>query len=77
VNLVNQLEVPMPELQLLKLLTSSLRARLARLRSRSGETGSMTLELLALSMILVTIAALVLLIVKSKAQQGASHITLP
>jgi hypothetical protein len=67
----------MPELQLLKLLTSSLRARLARLRSTSGETGSMTLELLALSMILVTIAALVLLIVKSKAQQGASHITLP
>ena len=67
----------MPELQLLKLLTSSLRARLARLRSTSGQAGSMTLELLALSVILVTIAALVLLIVKSKAQQGASRITLP
>jgi hypothetical protein len=65
----------MPELQLLQLLAGSLRARLARLRS--GEAGSMTLELLALSVILVTIATLVLVIVRSKAQQGASRITLP
>jgi hypothetical protein len=67
----------MPELQLLKLLASSLRARLARLRSGSGEAGSQTLELLALGIILVSIASLVLLVLKSKAQQGASRITLP
>jgi hypothetical protein len=67
----------MPELQLLQLLTSSLRARLAQARSAPREAGSQTLELLALSIILVTIAGVVLLIVKSKAQQGASRITLP
>jgi hypothetical protein len=67
----------MPELQLLKVVATALRARLARLRSRPGEAGSQTLELLALMVILVTTASVVLLIVKSKAQQGASRITLP
>jgi hypothetical protein len=65
----------MPELQLLKLLAGSFRARLARLRS--GEAGSMTLELLALTVILVTIAGLVFLVLRSKVQQGVTRITLP
>jgi hypothetical protein len=67
----------MPELQLLNLLTSAFQARLARLRSREGQAGSQTLELLALGVILVSIASVVLAIVKSKAQQGAGRITLP
>jgi len=65
----------MPELQLLKLLVGSLRARLAR--SGSRQAGSMTLELLAVTVILVTIAALVFVVLRSKAQQGATRITLP
>ena len=67
----------MPELQLLKLLASSVRARLARVRSAPREAGSQTLELVALMVILVTTASVVLLIVRSKVQQGASRITLP
>jgi hypothetical protein len=65
----------MPELQLLKLLASTIPARLAR--ARSGQAGSMTLELLALTVILVTIATLVFVVLRSKAQQGVTRITLP
>jgi hypothetical protein len=67
----------MPELQLIKLLASSLRARLARVRSGSGEAGSQTLELLALGLILLSLAGLVFAILRSKVQQGATRITLP
>jgi hypothetical protein len=65
----------MPELQLLKLLADSVPARLAR--ARSSQAGSMTLELLAVTVILVTIAALVFVVLRSKAQQGVTRITLP
>src|SRR6266545_3371039 len=47
------------------------------LRARSSQAGSMTLELLAVTVILVTIAALVFVVLRSKAQQGVTRITLP
>ncbi len=65
----------MPELQLLKLLADSVPARLAR--ARFSQAGSITLELLAVTVILVTIAALVFVVLRSKAQQGVTRITLP
>ncbi len=65
----------MPELQLLKLLAALVHARLAR--ARSSQAGSMTLELLALTVILVAIAALVFVVLRSKVQQGVTRITLP
>ena len=65
----------MPELELLKLLAGSVPARLAR--ARSSQAGSMTLELLAVTVILVTIAALVFVVLRSKVQQGVTRITLP
>lgn len=63
----------MPELQLLQLLVGSLHARLAQ----SKQAGSMTLELLAITVILVTIATVVLVVLRSKVEQGVTRITLP
>jgi hypothetical protein len=67
----------MPELQLLKLLAGSVPSRLQVVRARSRQAGSMTLELLALTVILVTIATLVFVVLRSKVQQGVTRITLP
>jgi hypothetical protein len=67
----------MPELQLLKLLAGSVPSRLQVVRARSSQAGSMTLELLALTVILVTIATLVFVVLRSKVQQGVTRITLP
>jgi hypothetical protein len=65
----------MPEFQLLQFLVGSLRARLARAEPR--EAGALTLELVAIAMILVAIAGVVFLILRSKVEQGVTRITLP
>ncbi len=65
----------MPELQLLQLLVGSLRARLAR--AQPSEAGALTLELVAIAMILVAIASVVFILLRSKVQQGVTRITLP
>lgn len=68
-------EVCMPELQLLKVLVGLLRARLAR--AQSSEAGALTLELVAIAVLLLGIAAVVFTVLRTKAQQGATRITLP
>jgi len=64
----------LPEFQLLRLLVGSLRARLAR---APREAGALTLELVAIAMMLVVIAGVVFLILRSKVEQGVTRITLP
>lgn len=65
----------MPELQLLQLLLVSVRARLARGLPR--QAGALTLELVAIAVLLLAIAAVVFAVLRAKAEQGASRITLP
>jgi hypothetical protein len=70
-----QPEVCMPELQLLQLLIGSLRARLAGAQPR--EAGALTLELVTIAVILVAIASVVFILLRSKVEQGVTRITLP
>jgi len=65
----------MPELTLLQLLFAALRARLAPAQPR--DAGALTLELVAITLILVAIAGVVFTILRAKAQQGATRISLP
>jgi hypothetical protein len=65
----------MAELRLLQLLVASLRVRLARGLPR--EAGALTLELVAIAVLLLTIAGVVFAVLRAKAEQGASRITLP
>jgi hypothetical protein len=65
----------MPELTLLQLLFAALRARLAPAQPR--DAGALTLELVAITLILVAIAGVVFTILRTKAQQGATRISLP
>jgi len=65
----------MPELILLQLLFAALRARLAPAQPR--DAGALTLELVAITLILVAIAGVVFTILRAKAQQGATRISLP
>lgn len=65
----------MPELKLLQLVLASVRSRLAQPRLR--EAGALSLELVAIAVILVLIAGLVFAILRAKAEQAATRITLP
>ena len=65
----------MPEFQLLRLLVGWLRARLAQ--AHSDQAGVMTLEVVVIATMLVGIAVVVLLALRSKVQQSVTRITLP
>jgi hypothetical protein len=65
----------MPELKLLQLVLASVRGRLAQPRLR--EAGALSLELVAIVVILVLIAGFVFAILRAKAEQAATRITLP
>ncbi|HEX9439922.1 MAG TPA: hypothetical protein VF909_09580 [Roseiflexaceae bacterium] len=74
----------MPELTLLQLLFAALRARLAPAQPRDAGALTLelvaitlTLELVAITLILVAIAGVVFTILRAKAQQGATRISLP